>query len=457
MPYTTVPWGPILVGGSLQSLYTVCVQCFNDCQLDQATGGDEDIFPTKLNNQKARFMSWGHTVGLSEDDRYQYICGKPDFRLEVVRVMKRVISCLEEIKVSLSRHSLRQEESRSSFILAQRFGRVGAFRTNLGLFCNRFTCFSFRRRRSTEAHRMIVDPETMTALVEELRGLIDSLISVTESSGPLELQRPFKACWSIKPRPKFTCIDIDQPESLINHAATSASKEVFATIVKKDGLTRTALLRRLKKSKRLLGGYSDSAKRIIIDLSQVAEYDTLHENFSLAPFDDDIFNCLGTIYGPPGTPYDGGIFYLWIKFPTDYPFNPPKIRVLTKIYHPNIGPDGHIWLDVLREMWSPALTISHVLLSISSFLNDPNPDRSLVQQASEQFKKDRAAYENNVRTYVKRYATGELPSLIELKAEPQASLTRSASTTTSNYTYVGDFKPLKKRCLGISFAENRAD
>ena len=58
------------------------------------------------------------------------------------------------------------------------------------------------------------------------------------------------------------------------------------------------------------------------------------------------------------SPYSGGVFFLTIHFPTDYPFKPPKVNFTTRIYHPNINSNGSICLDILRDQWSPALTIS---------------------------------------------------------------------------------------------------
>ena len=69
--------------------------------------------------------------------------------------------------------------------------------------------------------------------------------------------------------------------------------------------------------------------------------------------------------GPGDSPYSGGVFFLAIHFPTDYPFKPPKVNFTTRIYHPNINSNGSICLDILRDQWSPALTISkgtHILL-----------------------------------------------------------------------------------------------
>jgi len=77
--------------------------------------------------------------------------------------------------------------------------------------------------------------------------------------------------------------------------------------------------------------------------------------------------------GPEGSPYAGGVFFLKIQFPQDYPFKPPKVTFRTRIYHCNINSQGAICLDILKDNWSPALTTSKVLLSICSLLTDPNP------------------------------------------------------------------------------------
>ena len=69
--------------------------------------------------------------------------------------------------------------------------------------------------------------------------------------------------------------------------------------------------------------------------------------------------------GPAETPYAGGVFFLDIVFPPDYPFKPPIINFTTKIYHCNVNATGGICIDILKELWSPALTINKVLLSVS--------------------------------------------------------------------------------------------
>ena len=121
--------------------------------------------------------------------------------------------------------------------------------------------------------------------------------------------------------------------------------------------------------------------------------------------DSDLFHWQATIMGPPDSPYKNGLFFLTIHFPTDYPFKPPKVVFNTKIYHPNINSNGSICLDILRAQWSPALTVSKVLLSICSLMADPNPEDPLVPEIARLFKTDRKKYDDNCVEWTRRYAS----------------------------------------------------
>ena len=128
-------------------------------------------------------------------------------------------------------------------------------------------------------------------------------------------------------------------------------------------------------------------------------------NCSAGPADDnDQFHWTATIMGPDDSPYQGGVFFLNVAFPNDYPFKPPKCSFTTRIYHPNINANGAICLDILKDQWSPALTVSKVLLSISSLLTDPNPDDPLVPDIAHLCKTNKRRYEETAREWTRQYA-----------------------------------------------------
>ena len=128
-------------------------------------------------------------------------------------------------------------------------------------------------------------------------------------------------------------------------------------------------------------------------------------NCSAGPINEnDIFHWQATIIGPEGSPYAGGIFNLSIDFTKDYPFKPPKVIFTTKIYHCNINSSGSICLDILKDKWSPALTISKVLLSICSMMDDPNPNDPLVPEIAHLLKTDKVEHDNKARMYTLSYA-----------------------------------------------------
>uniref|UniRef100_A0A3Q3W7X4 E2 ubiquitin-conjugating enzyme n=1 Tax=Mola mola TaxID=94237 RepID=A0A3Q3W7X4_MOLML len=125
---------------------------------------------------------------------------------------------------------------------------------------------------------------------------------------------------------------------------------------------------------------------------------------SAGPLGDDMFHWQASIMGPSDSPYQGGVFFLSVQFPTDYPFKPPKVAFSTKIYHPNISSNGNICLDILKTQWSPALTISKVLLSICSLLCDPNADDPLVPDIALLYKTDRKRYNQIATEWTRKYA-----------------------------------------------------
>ena len=127
-------------------------------------------------------------------------------------------------------------------------------------------------------------------------------------------------------------------------------------------------------------------------------------NCSAGPVDDDLLFWKATIMGPSDSPYSGGLFHLDINFTDKYPFKPPKVIFRTKVYHPNISYNGSICLDLLKTEWSPALTISKLLLSICSLLTDPNPSDPLVPSIANQYINNNEKYIETAREWTQTYA-----------------------------------------------------
>lgn len=115
----------------------------------------------------------------------------------------------------------------------------------------------------------------------------------------------------------------------------------------------------------------------------------------------------GEIAGPPDTAYEGGKFDLEIKIPETYPFNPPKVKFLTKIWHPNISSvTGAICLDILKDQWAAAMTLRTVLLSLQALLAAAEPDDPQDAVVAKQFKENPKIFFQTARHWTNIYAGG---------------------------------------------------
>ncbi|KAH7405764.1 ubiquitin-conjugating enzyme/RWD-like protein [Phaeosphaeria sp. MPI-PUGE-AT-0046c] len=133
--------------------------------------------------------------------------------------------------------------------------------------------------------------------------------------------------------------------------------------------------------------------------------------FTCGPIGDDVFHWQADIKGPPGTPYAGGIFFVAIHLPADYPLKTPVIQFTTRVYHPNINSNGSISWDILRETWTPNMSIEQVLSSLVTFLGDPfrgerdNPDaKCLVPEIGRIYWTDREQFNRTAREWTRKYA-----------------------------------------------------
>ena len=125
---------------------------------------------------------------------------------------------------------------------------------------------------------------------------------------------------------------------------------------------------------------------------------------SASPHEDNLRYFDVMIQGPVGSPYEGGCFKLEIFLPDQYPMEAPKVRFLTRIYHPNVDKLGRICLDVLKDKWSPALQIRTVLLSLQALLSAPNPDDPLAEDVAKAWRENEAAAMATAREWTQKYA-----------------------------------------------------
>eukprot|EP01060_Flectonema_neradi_P001467 TRINITY_DN1087_c0_g1_i3.p1 TRINITY_DN1087_c0_g1~~TRINITY_DN1087_c0_g1_i3.p1 ORF type:complete len:174 (+),score=14.50 TRINITY_DN1087_c0_g1_i3:50-523(+) len=112
---------------------------------------------------------------------------------------------------------------------------------------------------------------------------------------------------------------------------------------------------------------------------EMADYEKSSSPFVVHRVGPYSFRCI--IFGERDTPYFGGVFWVSVQMPKDYPFKPPRVVFETKIFHPNITSNGSLDLDILGWSWSPALNIVRVLESVRYLLQEPNNDCALNMDA----------------------------------------------------------------------------
>ena len=128
---------------------------------------------------------------------------------------------------------------------------------------------------------------------------------------------------------------------------------------------------------------------------------------------DNIFEWESTLLGPKDTSYSGGLFYLSIKFPNNYPQTAPEVCFKNPIYHVNVNPHkpkfpgdhslGHVCFSTLN-WWKPEYTIREVLIDIFVLLYLGNPDTPYGIERINEFRNNRPLFEKKIKYFTKKYA-----------------------------------------------------
>ncbi|KAK9454502.1 ubiquitin-conjugating enzyme/RWD-like protein [Dipodascopsis uninucleata] len=145
-------------------------------------------------------------------------------------------------------------------------------------------------------------------------------------------------------------------------------------------------------------------KRITRELAEIKALNS--PVFEAGPkSESDLLNWNIEIKGPKGTPYEGGIFKLDLILPSQYPFHPPTLTFITKIYHPNVLPDGTMCIPLLKsDQWKPACKLASIIDIAVSLLSEPDGNEAIEGDAADVWKNDRKKFEKTAKDYTKRYA-----------------------------------------------------
>ena len=126
--------------------------------------------------------------------------------------------------------------------------------------------------------------------------------------------------------------------------------------------------------------------------------------YQLVPLDKSKGIFQGSFQGPLDSPYEGGQFLLSLKLQDNYPFTPPMVKFLTKMYHPNISKHGDIGVNILQDNWSPAYTMKHTLMSICDLLTDPNTEICMEPEIGRQYEAEREEFDKTARLWTQKFA-----------------------------------------------------
>lgn len=154
-----------------------------------------------------------------------------------------------------------------------------------------------------------------------------------------------------------------------------------------------------------VGSKMSRAKRIMKEMQAVRDDPAAKINLEFVS-ESDIHHLKGSFLGPPGTPYEGGIFVVDIEVPMEYPFKPPKMKFDTKVYHPNVSSvTGAICLDILKNAWSPVITLKSALISLQALLQSPEPNDPQDAEVAQHYLRDRESFNKTAAFWTKLYAS----------------------------------------------------
>ncbi|KAG8686934.1 NEDD8-conjugating protein ubc12 [Ceratobasidium sp. 428] len=133
--------------------------------------------------------------------------------------------------------------------------------------------------------------------------------------------------------------------------------------------------------------------RVQKDITELDLPSTMETKF---PNPEDLLN-FELVITPDEGMYKGGAFTFSFNINTNYPHEPPKVKCVPKIYHPNVDLEGNVCLNILREDWKPVLNLNSVMVGLQYLFLEPNAEDPLNKEAAEELRKNRDQFTQNVK------------------------------------------------------------
>ena len=137
-------------------------------------------------------------------------------------------------------------------------------------------------------------------------------------------------------------------------------------------------------------------QRLLIDFK--THIDQPDSSFICSPIENDVMKWIVVIFGTQGSLFEDGIFKLAMTFCQDYPYKPPQVNFLTKMFHPNVALDGTVCPEIIERNWSPATNVVSIVKRLQSLLDNPCSDKVTCYNpsATELFLTNKQEYEKFV-------------------------------------------------------------
>ncbi|EPQ58417.1 hypothetical protein GLOTRDRAFT_137137 [Gloeophyllum trabeum ATCC 11539] len=172
------------------------------------------------------------------------------------------------------------------------------------------------------------------------------------------------------------------------------------------------------------------------------------KDLTVEPKEDNLFEWNCAIKASPDSPYKGGTFRFKVVIPPTFPFKPPTVTFLTKVYHPGINDEGHICVPILRDEWKPAITMSTVLSVVQEKLNNPSPDDPFEPDVAAQLKNEKPKFLETAKEWTKKKRSDvkrsqvpeSLRALSQVSYQSQAPSEQSEGITLPGLPPESDFR-----------------